>query len=631
MADLVSSIGIGDLVEKLRAGEYLVPRFQREFVWTTADITALLNSIIESRPIGMMTLWEQPDDSGLDLEHISLPDDDAENGHVSHFGDNEHRTKKSYAILDGRQRSTAIAIAFGGLKGSTKKRQGGRFFLNVVSDDPAERIIFKKNNEIESEHLNTIANCISRGLFPFEFHGPSDETVVDRWMKYQRDIIDDRFYKDAKLPEREELDRRIAILDAAVKGVTSTMLALYVVPQRFSLAEICEIFETLNTTGTTVSTVDLIHSWIYSDTQSDKNPVSLREWLKELGQTPGAAGWSDPNERPELIAQFVTATYLVEKNRSPARKIGGRAIEVRSVKSSDLLATPTQHWKDVISKTEEFSTYIQDFQECVANGSRFGMNSCPYPISAAIYIALRWGNKVDSRGWKLDAINALYRAFFWRNALNSRYDQGFLTKMSSDLKVLEELLDAFPPQGFGAWAQMASETLQKHDNPVKERSSLVVHLLEKKPAGALGKALVLPVLTAPRRDLLEPTNSIESGKAPEPVEVHHLFPRDWVRNNIQKVELDQWRREGKGTVECVANLTPMLKSSNGAWRAKVPGKALTDADVTPATHAPVLASHWLAGPVFEALVDQDDGLPRFWQLRAEAIADDLLQRMAVQA
>lgn len=631
MTELVSSIGIGDLVEKLRAGEYLVPRFQREFVWSAADITSLLNSIIESRPIGMMTLWEQPDDSGLDLEHISLPDDDAENGRASYFGNNSERTKKSYAILDGRQRSTAIAIAFGGLRGATKKRQDGRFFLNVASHDPAERIVFKRVNEIESAHLDKLANCISHGLFPFEFAASDNETVVDRWVKYQRDIIDDRFYKDGIRPERDELDRRIDILDKAVRGVRSTELALYVVPKRFSLAEICEIFETLNTTGTKVSTVDLIHSWLYSDTQSDTNPVRLREWIKELGQTPGAIGWSDPVERPELIAQFVTATYLAEKNRSPARKIGGRVVDVRSVKSGDLLATPTSHWKDVISKTDEFASYIQDFQECVSFGRRFPMDACPYPISAAIYVALRWTNKVDTRGWKLDAINTLYRAFFWRNALNVRYDQGFLTKMSSDLKALEDLLDAFPSQGFGSWAQLASDTLSGLDNPVKDKATLVGHLLGSKPAGALGKALVLPVLTTPQRDLLEPTCSIESGKSPEPVEVHHLFPRAWVRNNIQTVALNDWKNNGAGTVECVANLTPMLRSSNSAWRAKAPGKALTDADVTPTTHAAVLSSHWLDGQLFEALVDQADGLPRFWQLRADAIAEQLVQRMTVQA
>ena len=83
MSELVTSIQIPELVNKLREGEYLVPRFQREFVWSTADVISLLHSIIDSRPIGMMTLWEQPDNSGLDLEHVSLPDSPAElDGHT---------------------------------------------------------------------------------------------------------------------------------------------------------------------------------------------------------------------------------------------------------------------------------------------------------------------------------------------------------------------------------------------------------------------------------------------------------------------------------------------------------------------------------------------------------------------
>lgn len=67
MAELVASVRIPDLVEKLRDGEFQIPQFQREFVWSIADVIALLNSIIDARPIGMLTVWEQPDQSGLEL------------------------------------------------------------------------------------------------------------------------------------------------------------------------------------------------------------------------------------------------------------------------------------------------------------------------------------------------------------------------------------------------------------------------------------------------------------------------------------------------------------------------------------------------------------------------------------
>lgn len=630
MSDLVSSIQIAELVEKLRAGEYLVPRFQREFVWTTADILGLLNSIIEERPIGMMTLWEQPDDSGLELEHISLPDDDAENGTVTYFGLPEERARRTYAILDGRQRSTAVAMAFGGLRAHTKKRQGGKFFLNVATQDAAERVVFKKLVEIDNEGLDVLANCISRGLFPFECPPDSDESVTNQWLGYAHEIKDPRFYKDGILPDAEELDRRVEVLRSAVKGVMKTSLALYVVPKRFELGAICEIFETLNTTGTKVSTVDLIHSWLYADTQSDIFPINLRDWIRELGQTNGGDGWADADDRPELIAQFVTAAYLSEKSPPPARKIGGRSVSVRSVKSGDLLATPTQHWREVINKKDEFAQYIGDFQECVSGG-RFPMSSCPYPISAGIYIGLRWTNKVDGRGWKRDQIDALYRAFFWRNALNARYDQGFLTKMAKDLDVLVEILDARGAlSSFGEWADYASKRLDQAEVFVRSRDALMANLLSAKPPGALGRALVLPVRTRPRRDLLEPDNSIEMGRAPEPVEMHHLYPRAWVRNNILKVHLDEWKQTGNGSVECVANLTPMLRSSNARWKDKVPGRALTDSMVNSGSHSSTLEAHALSGEILEALTAPVSDPPTFWRLRAAVLADDLGSRMSVQ-
>ena len=75
MAEIqVSSLGIGDLLEKLRRGEWQVPQFQREFVWNIADVENLAWSIFSARPIGMVTLWEQPPNSGLELENVSLAD-----------------------------------------------------------------------------------------------------------------------------------------------------------------------------------------------------------------------------------------------------------------------------------------------------------------------------------------------------------------------------------------------------------------------------------------------------------------------------------------------------------------------------------------------------------------------------
>src|SRR5258706_370590 len=104
----VNSVTVEDLLSLLGSGEWLIPRFQRDFVWSVADVAQLIYSILELRPIGMATLWEQPDRSGLDLEPVSIPD----SGAPRYFRPVSEAPNRTYAVLDGRQRCTAIAMAF---------------------------------------------------------------------------------------------------------------------------------------------------------------------------------------------------------------------------------------------------------------------------------------------------------------------------------------------------------------------------------------------------------------------------------------------------------------------------------------------------------------------------------------
>lgn len=300
------------------------------------------------------------------------------------------------------------------------------------------------------------------------------------------------------------------------------------------------------------------------------------------------------------------------------------------MKSGDLLATPTQHWKDVIGKTDQFASYIKDFQICVS-GNRFAMNDCPYPISAGIYVGLRWTNAADVRDWSLDSLNALYRAFFWRNALRSRYDQGFLTKMSTDMKLLASLLDkqaSYPT--YGAWAAHSATALDEEVGIAPSEDEIYQRVIDTRPAGALGKALMLPLLTQTENDILDPSKSISFGKSPERVDLHHLFPTAWLKDNISSAILEEWYSNSSGSVDCVANLTPMIQSSNIKWRAKVPGKALADADVTPNHHGKTLRAHFISSEVYDNLISPHSALPVFWQSRARLIATELRSRMELQ-
>ena len=183
---MVTDITVPGLLEKLRKREWLVPRFQREFVWSTADVVALLASIFESRPIGMATLWEQGNNPEVELVPVWVADYDPEQRATKprYFADAETNPSKVFAILDGRQRCTALAMAFGGLRAHDGKyKYSGRYYLDVGTSDASKRVLYLRESEIRKRNLTTDATCVKDGLFPLTSNIESEE-ILPQWMRY---------------------------------------------------------------------------------------------------------------------------------------------------------------------------------------------------------------------------------------------------------------------------------------------------------------------------------------------------------------------------------------------------------------------------------------------------------------
>lgn len=635
---VVESIGIADLLTRLRTNTWLIPSFQRDFVWSEADVTSLVLSVIEARPIGMATLWEQPDDGDLALIPASI--EDTQNGSstmVTLSDDDAARPNKFYAVLDGRQRSTALAMAFGGLRATDARRKfSGRYFLDVTHQDPSERVRYVPAAQVKAKKYDQLSVCIGDGLFPLAT--THEKGLMGQWMGYLQEIHKAENYPNGILPSPEDLDRRNQILQQAFEGITETLLAVYVVPKEYTLGEICEIFETLNTTGTKVSTVDLLHSWLFNDTSKDAEPILLRDWIDDLGQLEGAVGWASKSNRPEIIAQTVTACYVAmdDAEKPLPRTVGGakKISSVTSLKAGDLLATPADFWKEAVAKGEDIARYMGDFQKCVS-GAFFPLSECPYPVTIAMYGALRWYMDNDSRysgQWSVAELDALFRAFFWRNSLSGRYDQGFLSQSAADLKALKDLLfRRAKADNSNSWAGAANEYLLTNIGAtVPPADQVRQQLLQAKPAGALGRALTLPVRTRPQVDLLDPNTKI-SYPSTKPVELHHIYPQAWCQSNRHGAlgEILDPNKADYDYVKSVANLTPLTRESNNTWRAKTPGQALSEDDMGYEVAKDRLESHFITEQGFVMLTASTPDPKGFWEDRAAAIGLDLISRCYV--
>jgi len=235
----ISELTISEVIDQLRNGRWQVPKFQREFVWDTSAVAALASSIIDAYPIGMATLWQQSHKDPLDLERLSITDyDTVEKRQFMHCFGEESGDPNLQAILDGRQRCTAIAMAFAGFSPTYGgNKYCGRYFLNASQADPLERVVFLKRTELERRGLMNASTCIGAGLFPLASDDPT-ENIMKQWYNYAQEIKNSRNYPLGLLPEAEELDRRNEILQAAFDGITSTKLAVCTVPETYDLGPI---------------------------------------------------------------------------------------------------------------------------------------------------------------------------------------------------------------------------------------------------------------------------------------------------------------------------------------------------------------------------------------------------------
>jgi hypothetical protein len=199
-----------DLARRIKSGDILLPKFQREFVWNRKQVLELLDSVARDYPIGSVLLWQSRDELASDRAIADLEVADPREDYPRNY------------LLDGQQRLSTIC---GALYWTPEGNPNS--YWNIVYDLAAEEFAHASTLDHPPVHQIPV-RLLSDGAAFFRCPGANIDEYRDR-----ADALYRRFQ-----------DYKIAV--ATIKDM--------------DIDEVARVFERINSTATTLTIADLIRA-----------------------------------------------------------------------------------------------------------------------------------------------------------------------------------------------------------------------------------------------------------------------------------------------------------------------------------------------------------------------------------
>ncbi len=114
MSGFQTPITIHNAIERIKRGEFLLPAFQREFVWSGEQIEKLFDSLMQGYPISSMLFWKVKGDTKADFRFYQFLKKYIQYYHTHNDAQHTEGVNDFHAVLDGQQRLTALYIGLCG-------------------------------------------------------------------------------------------------------------------------------------------------------------------------------------------------------------------------------------------------------------------------------------------------------------------------------------------------------------------------------------------------------------------------------------------------------------------------------------------------------------------------------------
>ena len=267
---------IEEVVNGVYKKDYVLPAIQREFVWTTQQITTLFDSLMKNYPIGSFLFWEVDKENIKNFQFYEFirnyhERDGTHNPKADTIGD-----ENVNSILDGQQRLTSLYIALKGTYSEKipKKRWDNndafppkKLFLNLLSqsEDYDKTYDFKFLNQKDAEYRDN-------NTFWFEVGKIIDFKSIVEIFDYLREIelIQDKFASKCLCDLWEIITQKETIN--------------YYLETSQQLDKVLNIFIRVNSGGTQLSYSDLLLSIATAEWKERDAREEINSFVDEINK-----------------------------------------------------------------------------------------------------------------------------------------------------------------------------------------------------------------------------------------------------------------------------------------------------------------------------------------------------------
>ena len=533
----VDNVTIEEILGWIKQGKIGLPEMQRPFVWSTAKVRDLIDSLYNGYPIGYIVTWQNP--------AVGLKNDSSSNN--------------KEIIIDGQQRLTALKAALSGEKVVSQQYITKRI---KISFKPSTGEFNTLNSAIEKDPLwiNDISD-----IFKSDFNSYS--------------YVTNNAKKLGMAPEDlgATLQKLLAIRQSEIGDIK--------LGYNLSIGAVTDIFNRINSKGVSLSSADLAMSRLSADTVHGGN--NLRKQIeyfvqllndpnllenivkfdsdfantKGFGQIKWIASEVNPIYKPryaDILHLILATSFKRGKLSDMVSLISGRDFEARNYSEEGMKANyeKMQAGATLVFNKSNFQRYLMILRDMgMRNSGKLGLvGHGVFNFGYILFLYLHRSTNLSQ-----EKIASYLKRWIIMSALTGRYSGSSETITESDLKmisrdanpinVLDDILDREMNDSF--WNGTLPNMLRVQSTQASSWRIFQMSQIYGKDTAWLAK------------DTSTETVMLEEGN------IHHIFPQAYLRKN----------GFSKGDINQIANYVWVTQPKNLEISDKAPKDYLSDENI----------------------------------------------------